>query len=417
MIMPIEGSDPWITGFTAALFIFGFIMVLSSRVGATFGDEHSFMGYIIRQLIYTGLAWEFGVVFLSRWFDPWKEWFDKKKVQWFLVIAYTLVLLFVALRGVGDETGSRAWLEIAGMSLQPSEFGKVFLIVMMAAAGGAAGSKENKTTFLKLFAVPLTILLVSAYFVGVEQKDFGSLIITMGIGLVGLLVTTDPGLRKWQKWIVIVFVAIIIVILIGVYFTNLFTDTFRNFPLVSHIAPRIDNMKDPYVDPLNTGYQPANALYAMGDAGLFGRGLGGSVRKYGFLSQSESDYILAIVIEETGILGLALITIGYGVLLWRFAKWACLATDSYDKILLTCSMAYFMLHFFVNVGGVSTLIPMTGVPLLMISAGGSALISTGMVLGIAQNRIAHIRIQTGDYVPNSTHRFMKKLRRQARKQK
>ncbi|MDE5757067.1 MAG: FtsW/RodA/SpoVE family cell cycle protein, partial [Allobaculum sp.] len=216
----------------------------------------------------------------------------------------------------------------------------------------------------------------------------------LGIGIIGLLIIPYPPLRKVQRrlfWIVVGGIAIVIV---GVYFSESFIELFSNVSLVQHIATRIQNMRNPYLSIHDIGYQPANALYAIADAGIFGRGLGNSVRKYGFLTQAESDYILSIVIEETGILGFGLIIIGYGILIWRFIHWALKSNRTSDKVLLTCAASYFMLHFFINVGGVSMLIPMTGVPLLMISAGGSALLSVCFCVGLTQSRISEIRHQS-----------------------
>ncbi len=388
-----KGSDPWITAVTVILIVFGMIMVISTKQGTTIGDTGGFLIEVIKQLMFLIVAWEFGVVYLSRHY-PYGL-FNYKSMQNILIAIYTIVLVLVALVGT-EAGGSKAWLRLfGGLTIQPSEFGKPLLIILLASAARFAGMKKKAksgepVSFFRMFSRPLILMGISIIFIGGLQKDFGSLIITLGIGLVGLLVTSDENIEKWQRIILISFLVILIILIIGIYFSDIFVRLFSDTPLLRHIAIRIENMQDPYANIHSQGYQPANALYSLADSGIFGKGLGNSVRKYGFLTQAESDYILAIVVEETGIIGLGLISICYAILLWRLAHWALAARKPYDKVLFSCSAAYFMLHFFINVGGVSTLIPMTGVPLLMISAGGSALISACMVIGICQNRIARL---------------------------
>lgn len=404
---PVPHCDPWLTWTTIVLMGFGLVMVLSSKLGTTMGSTAAYVLEVIKQLVFVIGAWELGVVGLSRLF-PYKL-MNNSHIQNLSILIYTGLLVATALIGI-EAGGSKAWLGVGGMTIQPSEFGKVLLIVLLASSGRLAGSSHAESeSFLQMFRRPLLMIAISILFVGGLQKDFGSLIITLGIALVGILVTTDPHISKWQRGILLAVIIILIVLFIGVYFSDIFVKLFSDTPLLRHIATRIENMKNPYADIHSAGYQPANALYSLADAGLFGRGLGSSVRKYGFLTQAESDYILAIVIEETGLIGLLIITIGYGILLWRLSYWALAARKPYDKILFSCACAYFMLHFFINVGGVATLIPMTGVPLLLISAGGTALISAGMVIGICQNRISKIASEDGEH-ERRRQSFKKRMR-------
>lgn len=124
-----------------------------------------------------------------------------------------------------------------------------------------------------------------------------------------------------------------------------------------------------------------------------GKGIGQSQQKFGFLTQADNDFILAIVIEELGIFGLALIVIGYSIIIQRLFHYAYRTKSEGYKIILIGTAMYIFLHFFLNVGGVGGLIPLTGVPLLFISSGGSALMSIMCAIGIAQAIIAKIRRQ------------------------
>lgn len=380
------GSDPWISAAVIGLMIFGSIMVISTNLGTTVGRTRQLYTVIFKQAVFCLIAWEaavlFSRVFKYRAFRPW---------QGVMLFIYTILLVMTAVIGT-DVNGSKAWIQFGSLSVQPSEFGKPLLIMMLAmSAGQIHHLPKAKQTLWTIFRYPLLQLGLSVIFVGGLQKDFGSLIITLGIGLIGILLPSWKTIEKWQRGLLIAFVVVVALFVAGVYFSDLFVQLFRNVPILRHIAVRIENMHNPYLSIHDEGYQPANALYGIADAGLFGRGLGSSVRKYGFLTQAESDYILAIIVEETGCIGLGLITLGYGILMWRLFYWALRAKKISDKVLFTCSAACFILHFFINIGGVSTLIPMTGVPLLLISAGGSALFASCIVIGLVQARIAAIQ--------------------------
>lgn len=182
--------------------------------------------------------------------------------------------------------------------------------------------------------------------------------------------------------------AIALVGLFGV--TDIGTDLLAQTPL-AHIATRIVNAKNPYSDIYGTGYQPANSLYGIADSHVIGKGFGNSSRKYGYLTQADNDYILAVTIEETGILGFAFIIFLYGVIEYRLIYYALRTQDTVKKMILIGTGTYLFLHFALNVGGVGALIPMTGIPLLFISSGGSSLLAVSFALGLCQQMISKIR--------------------------
>ena len=125
-------------------------------------------------------------------------------------------------------------------------------------------------------------------------------------------------------------------------------------------------------------------MIAFADGGIFGLGLGNSIQKYDYIPEAHNDFIGAIIYEELGIFGLALIIIPTAIIIFRLLKYADQIQDNKSRVILIGISSYFMLHLLVNLGGVSGLIPMTGVPLLLISAGGSSTIASLMAIGIAQ---------------------------------
>lgn len=205
-----------------------------------------------------------------------------------------------------------------------------------------------------------------------------------------IMVLDYPSLKKFQHWfIVLALVAIVAAILLfGV--TDIGTQLIAKTPF-SHVAVRIENMKNPFNDVYGDGYQPANSLYGIGSSNILGRGIGNSMRKYGYLTQAENDYILAVIIEETGIFGLGYIVFFYFVLIRRLFYFALQTSELTYKVTLVGIATYISMHFILNVGGVACLIPFTGVPLLFISNGGSSLFTVCLSIGLAQNCIRHIK--------------------------
>lgn len=413
LILPKYGSDPWITLTSFLLMIFGTVMVVSTNMGVTVGSTMSLVSVLVKQIIFMALAWLAGMIFVSRMFNYRRARFW----QVALLLFYLLALIATFVIGI-DVNGSRAWIRIGSfLTIQPSEFGKPLLIMCLALSAGSIHIlPEEKRKFSYVFRYPIIMICLSVIFVGGLQKDFGSLAITMIIGLVGILIPSYASLEKWQRGFAIFVGILFVLFVVGCYLTDAFVDLFGNVGLLRHIAVRIENMKNPYLDIHGDGYQPSNALYAIADGGLKGTGFGTSVRKYGFLTQAESDYILAIIIEELGIMGLSIVVVGYGIIFWRLIHWALRASKQEDKVLLCGVATYFFAHFIINVGGVSTLIPMTGVPLLLISAGGSALIAVNIALGMAQSRISAIRIATNDIHQRPIH-LQKEKKQKKKRQK
>ncbi|WP_304683428.1 FtsW/RodA/SpoVE family cell cycle protein [Ileibacterium valens] len=395
-LMMKSGSDPWINASVFLLMIFGTIMVISTDLGLHIGEPRQILISIGKQLLYMGAGY-LSMVAVSKLFD-----YSLFKVfQKFLIIVFFGLMICVLIFGT-TVYGSKAWLTIAGIiSIQPSEFAKPLIIWMSALAVYMTCYYPRRSeSFWVMFHDPNMFFIGCALFV-MLQHDLGTLTIIFLIYVVCTLVPAEKGprfekTRKVQKWIKGIGAVAVICATVFVFVTDIAENVTSQITPLYHVSTRIRNMKDPYADVYNEGYQPANSLYSIGDAGLFGKGIGNSARKYGYLTQADSDYILAVTIEETGILGLGLICVLYLILIGRMFWYALMAKDSYDKVLLVGTAAYLGIHFIINVGGVGALIPMTGVPLLFISAGGTSIVAASLAIGAAQSRIADIRKQNGE---------------------
>ena len=147
----------------------------------------------------------------------------------------------------------------------------------------------------------------------------------------------------------------------------------------------LDPLNDKYI--FGTSYQIVNGMVGYSNGGLIGRGFGNSIMKYGYIPEAQNDYISAIIAEEFGLLGMVLLLIPYCVIIYRLFSYAMKMEDRRSKLILIGVASYFFFHLLVNLGGVSGLIPMTGVPLLLVSAGGTSTLAALTALGIAQNII------------------------------
>lgn len=379
--------DFWLHFSSLLLILFGTLMIISTNLGNVQNDELIILKVIIKQSMFI-IASYIIMSFLANNFTLLKA----KKLAYPIFFALIACLVLTLLTPA--EGGSRAWIRfnIPGMgmqiTLQPSEFVKVFMIVVMAVYIEIAGRRNFD--FWTIIKIPFYFFLVFAVFI-VFQKDFGTLAILILICAVCFLIPSHPNLKKTQRWLCLFIligtgVAIFLMSDVGI-------KLFSSVPSLSHIAERIENSINPFTDPYGTGLQLINGLFGIANSGLIGRGIGNSTRKMGFLTQADNDFIFAIVIEELGIFGLILIIVGYCIIIQRLVHYALRTKSEGYKIILIGTAMYIIAHFILNVGGVSGLIPATGVPLLFISSGGSSLMAIMAALGVCQSIIARIRRQ------------------------
>ncbi|MBP3853603.1 MAG: FtsW/RodA/SpoVE family cell cycle protein [Erysipelotrichaceae bacterium] len=377
-------SDGMITFLILVLMAFGSLMIVSTNVGQTVYNSNIVFTTTIRQLIIMSIGYGLYVgvskLFHFRW------------VSFFQVPAFFGMIGMMILPFFFEESGgSHAWIRLpGGFTIQPAEFLKPFIILVVAIAMYQAKRKTERLKEEKLlFRFPYICMAVFAVLL-ILQKDLGTLAVLTVTFFTCILVPSEKVLVHAQRRIVGWGLALSLaaVGLFGV--TDIGTDILAQTPF-SHVATRIKNAKNPYNNIYGEGYQPANSLFGIGSSNIVGKGIGDSTRKYGYLTQADNDYILAVIIEETGIFGFGLIVLLYLLLIGRLFYYAFKTNEVVFKIILAGTSAYFFMHFFLNVGGVACLIPFTGVPLLFISSGGSSLFAACVALGVCQNCIRLIR--------------------------
>ena len=224
-----------------------------------------------------------------------------------------------------------------------------------------------------MFGIPLGLVTIIAL-----QNDTGMILITLSVmGIMTLC--SNMHSQNIKKILSLAIVAGVVVLMLFMLKSSLFSSG------TSYRTNRLKVFLNPFSEDLAAAAdQVINSYVAFGNGGLFGRGLGNSIQKYDYIPEAHNDFIGAIIYEELGIFGLALMIIPTAIIIFRLLKYADQIQNNKSRVILIGIASYFMLHLFVNLGGVSGLIPMTGVPLLLVSSGGSSTIAALIAIGIAQ---------------------------------
>jgi len=354
------------------LVIYGSFMIASAEMGNAVGDSDYLKKELLKQIAYGLLAIVF--YFIMSYLNILKL---SRKMYW---VGYFVILAaLISTRFFGSINGAYAWIPIGPATIQPSEFAKLF-IVLFGVKLLSKDEQERNIDNLKWYG--LAAFSYVAVILG-WQKDLGSAVVLFIMAYCICLVPNFIEIRKYQNiMIILIFVAVGGAILLM-------------SPLATELMSKSDDYRflrfvaaaNPFLYQYDAGYHLIMSLVSFATGNIFGLGYGNSIHKYMNFPNPSSDFILPVVVEELGIFGfigvLALYFIIFGLLIYYSIKSKYLRT----KIVLLGTFLYFVIHFILNVGGVSGLIPLTGVPLLVMSAGGSSLLSCLMCLGICQNEI------------------------------
>ena len=273
------------------------------------------------------------------------------------------ILLGVAVLLFGEEyNGSKRWLSLGPVSFQPSDFAKVAVIVFLSWL-----IEKNIKKMGKFKSIVLTMLTILPIVGLVGASNLSTAIIILGIGAV-MIFTASPKYLQFF-WMIAG----------GAGFMTIF------LALESYRLERIAIWRNP--EKYEKGYQTLQGLYAIGSGGLFGRGLGNSVQKLGFLPEAQNDMIFSIICEELGLVGAGILIGVFLILIWRFFVIAAKAEDLTGALIATGAMAHMMIQIILNIAVVTNSIPNTGITLPFISYGGTSvvflLLEMGLVLSVS----------------------------------
>lgn len=377
-----KGADKPIFISVIVLICFGIIMIGSASIGAVSAENNMYaVKNMITQTIYATCGL-FIMMALTKVFQTKMINYRSSMIMYLVGIVSMCVCVFWTTKG------SHAWIHIGPFTVQPAEFMKVAMILILGymftetdsayVVKGRFRTAELKEKFykdklLKCVGLPMALIIV-VFAVGVlVQKDLGTSIILACICFICFMSTPRNYYKKYKKivWVIVAIAAVVMMLLIGVV-------------LQGYQLARIASWLRPIENIYSSSWQLVNSLIAFAGGGLFGKGIGNSVQKFDYIPEAHNDFIGAIIYEELGIVGLAFIIIPTAVIVFRLLQYADKIEDNKSRVILIGIASYFMLHLFVNLGGVSGLIPMTGVPILLISSGGSSTVAALIAIGIAQ---------------------------------
>lgn len=339
---------------TILLCIFGCVMIFSaSSIAAVLRYHVSSNHFFFRQLLFVVGSFLLGFLVILR--VPTSRY---KIFAPFLLVGILASLFGLFIYGIVSN-GAKSWYDVGFFKIQPSEFAKSILIIAMACFYDFY-SKSKKSNPISSI-IPLIIGFMIAFVVFL-QPDLGGAII-IGVIALGIFLSVPIG-KKIKR---ITLVSLTGLAIIG----GLLVFTCGDKILSEHQLSRLEfrNPCERYLE--NTGYQVCNGFIALHNGGFLGVGLGKSTQKYLYLPEAHTDFIYPIIVEELGIVAGVLVLIGYIILLFRILKIAREASNLRNSILTYGTFLMILLHVSVNLLGVLAVVPLTGVPLPLLSYGGS----------------------------------------------
>jgi len=352
-----------LVGATALLVCFGLVMVWSSSYVES--TKVSF-AIVEKQALWVGLGLPLLIVA------------SRAPVRAFRLLAYpalvgsTVLLVAVLVPGLGvSANGATRWLDFGGpFTIQPSEFAKLGLLLWGA---DLLARKHRHRTFdsYRHILIPLAPVAVVVLALIEKEHDLGTSMVIITIVLALLWFAGAPGR---------LFGLVTIGVGIGVTLLTI-TKPWR--------MQRLLDFSHPFKDLQHSGWQGGQGIYALGSGGWWGVGLGGSREKWGYLPEAHSDFIFAIIGEELGLVGTIAVLLLFAVLAYAGIRVAQRSRDMFSRLAASAVVAWLMVQALVNIGAVIGLLPITGIPLPLISAGGSSLILTMFALGMLMSLARH----------------------------
>ena len=350
---------------------FGLIMVYSaSSYEASISEKLNYdAAYYLKKQLQSSLMGLVAMFVVSR--IPYHFW------ERFAVLGYavSVVLILLVLTPLGYEAnGARRWLRI-GISIQPAEIAKLAMILFLASFICKLGKGiRTRKGFLLVLGVPLPICAL-VWFI---TENMSSAIIIFGIAFLMLFVASPD----YKPFVIIGSLGVALVAVAVFALTQL------DASQLGVRGARILAWLDPEAYASGKGFQTLQALYAIGSGGIFGKGLGQSMQKLGFLPETQNDMIFSIVCEELGLFGGIAIILMFLLLIWRFMIIANNASDLFGALLVVGVLGHIAIQVILNIAVVTNTIPNTGISLPFISYGGSSvlflLIEIGLVLSVAR---------------------------------
>ncbi len=362
--LKFKSGDFWLLLFTMMLVLFGIAMVFSASYYSSISEDGNPYAYFIRHSI-----WAFIGMFAMA-FGALVDYRKYKKLA-LPVMILSVILLILLLTPLGQEAnGATRWLKIGPVTLMPGEIAKIAAILFTAWFLSENPSRIRSLTrgILPMFG----IIVVYAALI-IKQPNLSTAITVCGIIVAMMLVAG----MKWRYVITAGGIGAAGIMGIVIFMKD------------SYWYDRLTSFMDPFADELGDGYQAVQSLLALGSGGLFGVGLGKSIQKNLYLPEPQNDFILAIIGEELGYIGILLLIVLYCLFIYRGIKIALNAPDQFGLLLASGIVLMVAIQLILNIAVVTSSMPPTGISLPFVSYGGNALLifmfSAGVLLNISRH--------------------------------
>ena len=354
------------------LTVIGLIFVYSSTSYLLITNDRSPTSLVMNQ----GVFWVLSLIVISLMY---KMKTDVLKSQQLIIFAtYLIFILLIVVMFIGDEiNGAKGWIRIGSFTMQPAEYLKIMVVWYLS----YILSKRQETiqdNFVNDMKRPLMLVFAMIFLVAI-QPDMGNAAI---ITLLAVILLLASGVN-WLDSLIIGGTGIA-----GSFLAIEFMTHFGEAILpekLQYITSRFESFKNPFKYELDQGHQMVNGYYAMFNGGWFGRGLGNSIEKKGFLSEAHTDFIFSIVIEEVGLIGALIIL---AVLIFMIARIFLVGIRSkkpFNSLICIGIGSLLLLQVFINLGGILGIIPLTGITFPFLSQGGNSLLVLSVSVAFALN--------------------------------
>ncbi|MEZ7743300.1 FtsW/RodA/SpoVE family cell cycle protein [Gemella sp. 20925_1_85] len=376
----------WMVALTLlVLLVLSCMMVYSaSMIGNKYGTFTSGIPvsetyFLQRQAMWAILAYIAFLLFsVAVPFEIFKE---KELLKYGFIVMFVLLLIPQLMPAIN---GAKSWIRIGSFSFQPSTLAQLFIIMYMAFILETRKEKLRQictsSELLKIFSIPLALVTLIA-----AQNDTGMMLITLSV--IGIMtLCSNMHSKNVKKILSLALIAGVAVLMLFVIKNALFSSG------TSYRTNRLKVFLNPFSEDLAAAAdQVINSYVAFGNGGLFGRGLGNSIQKLGYLPEAHTDFILAIIAEELGLVGVLFVVVLLLVIIGKVIFSGTKSRNTFSAMYSLGFASLLVVQGVVNIGGVTASIPMTGVPLPFISNGGSSILILSIGLGIATNILSHVK--------------------------
>lgn len=361
--------DLWIAIPYVALILFSVIMVYSASSFSSLNEYGTATHYYYRQLAYVGVS-----LFMAgfTYVFPFRVLKNKRFVFYGTLIMFALLLLVFAMPEV---LGAKRWIPLPGFNIQPAEFAKVCVIWYLAYIF-SKNQSGLETKFIQTILKP-GVLVVAIMMLVFFQPDTGTAII---IGMIILIMLSSSGasLKYGLRFFLVLATGTALVLFVVYYYGE-------HLPFLDYRYNRFLGWWDPFGSYETEGHQLVNSYYALNRGGLFGVGVGNSVQKTGYLPFPYTDFIIAIVGEELGLMGITFVLGSLGTIIGRSFYIGSKTHESFASLICIGVGAMLLAQSLINLAGLTGLLPITGVTFPLLSYGGSSLMAVSISVGLVAN--------------------------------